>query len=71
MNLFLGLLSFSYKLYHRTGKISPAALVLARPERKFHFYKKQIINKSASVIIGLVRLIILKLQLIEKAYQKV
>ena len=25
---------------------------------KFHFYKKQVINKSASVIVGLVRLII-------------
>ena len=65
MNLFLGLLSFSYKLYHRTGRISPAAaVVLAGPDFlkvkiKFHFYKKQIMNKSASGIIGLVRLIIL------------
>ena len=42
----------------------PAALVLARPfflkvKMKFHFYKKQVINIRASVIFGLVKLIIL------------
>ena len=41
-----------------------AAPVLARPvflkvKMKVHFYKKEVINKSASVVLGLVRLIIL------------
>ena len=49
---------------NRAGGIGPAAPVSARPvfikvKTKFHFYKKQVINKSASVILGLVRLIIL------------
>ena len=39
---------------------------------KFHFYKNQVINKSASMIGGLIRLIIyIKLWEIEKAYQQV
>ena len=51
-------------LLHRAGRNGPAALVLAGPvflkvKMKFNFYKKQEINKSASVIVGLVRLIIL------------
>ena len=48
----------------RTGGNSPAALLLAgslflRMELKFYFYKKPGINKSAIVIFGLVRLIII------------
>ena len=45
--------------------MGPAAPVLARPvflkwvKIKYHFHKKQVINKSARVIFGLVRLIIL------------
>ena len=42
----------------------PADPVLAGPvflkvEMKFHFYKKQVINEGASMIFGLVRLLIL------------
>ena len=42
----------------------PADPVLAGPvflkvEMKFHFYKKQVVNKGASMIFGLVRLLIL------------
>ena len=48
--------------YGRAGGSCPAAPVLARPvflkaKIKFHFYKKQVINKSASMIFGLVGLI--------------
>ena len=56
-------------LYHikhksRAGGIGPAAPVLIGPvflkiKTKFHFCKRQIISKSASVILGLIRLIIL------------
>ena len=50
--------------YCRASRNGPAALVLAGPvflkvKIKFHFYNKQVINKSASVIFGLVRLIVL------------
>ena len=46
---------------NRAGGNVPAILVLARPvflkvTIKFHFYINQVINKSASVIFGLVRL---------------
>ena len=46
------------------GGNGPAAPVLAGPvflkvKMKFSFYRKQIINKTASVIFGLIRLIIL------------
>ena len=51
-------------LFIMAGGNVPAALVLAGPvflkvKMKFNFYKKQVINKGASVIFGLVRLIIL------------
>ena len=50
--------------YCRAGRNGSAAPVLAKPvslkvKIKFHFYNKQVINKSASVIFGLVRHIIL------------
>ena len=53
-----------YIISFRAGGNGPAAPVLAGPvflkvKMKFNFYKKQVINKSASVIFGLVRLIIL------------
>ena len=53
-----------YVLLCKAGGIGPAALVLAGPvflkvKIKVQFYKKQAINKSASVILGLIRLIIL------------
>ena len=39
---------------------------------KLNFYKKQVLNKSASVIFGLVRLIVLSYNgRIEKVYQEV
>ena len=49
---------------YRAGGNCPAAPVLAGPfflnvKIKCNFYKKQVINKSACVIFGLVRLIIL------------
>ena len=49
---------------YRAGEIGPDTPVLAGPvflkvKIKFHFYKRQVINKSANVIFGLVRLIIL------------
>ena len=49
---------------NRAGGIGPAAPVLAGPvflkvKTKFHFCKRQVINKSASVILGLIKLIIL------------
>ena len=49
--------------FTRAGGNGPAAPVLAGPvflkvKMKFNFYKKQLINKSASVIFVLVRLII-------------
>ena len=49
---------------YRAGGISPAAPVLAGPvflkvKTKFHFCKRQVINKSASVILGLIKAIIL------------
>ena len=48
----------------RAGGNGPAAPVLARPvflkvKMKFNFYKKQLMNKSASMIFVLFRLIIL------------
>ena len=48
----------------RAGGSSPAIPVLTGPvflkvKVKFHFYKMPVINKSVSVIFGLVRLIIL------------
>ena len=50
-------------IYGRAGRISPAAPVLAGPVflkvKKFHFCERQVINKSASVILGLIRLVIL------------
>ena len=42
----------------RSGGNCPAAPVFSKV-KKFHFYKKQVINKSASMIFGLVRLSIL------------
>ena len=50
--------------YNRAGGNGPAAPVLAGPvflkvKMKFNFYKKQLMNKSASVIFVLFRLIIL------------
>ena len=53
----------AYK-FIRAGGNGPAAPVLAGPvflkvKVKFHFYNKQVINITASVIFGLVRLIIL------------
>ena len=47
----------------RASGIGSAAAVLAGPvflkvKTKFHFYKMQIINKSANVILELVRLIL-------------
>ena len=53
--------------YHgfRTGENGPAALVLAGPvflkvkKIEVRFYKKEVIKKSASVIFGLARLILL------------
>ena len=58
-NIFVIVSSF------RTGTNGPATLVLARPvflkvKINFHFYPRQVIDKSACVIIGLVRLIILR-----------
>ena len=49
---------------YRAGEIGPDTPVLARPvflkvKIKCHFYKRQVINKSACVIFGLGRLIIL------------
>ena len=49
---------------YRAGGIGPAALVLAGPvflkvKTKFHLCKRQVINKSASVILGLIKAIIL------------
>ena len=49
---------------NKAGRSNPTTPVLAGPvflkvKIKYHFYKKQAINKSASVIFGLVRLIIL------------
>ena len=51
-------------LVDRAGGNGPAAPILAGPvflkvKMKFKFYKKQVTNKSASVIFGLVTLIIL------------
>ena len=51
-------------IVHRAGGNGPAAPVLAGPvflkvKMKFNFYKKQLMNKSASVIFVLFRLIIL------------
>ena len=51
-------------IIHRAGGNDPAAPVLAGPvffkvKMKFKFYKKQLMNKSASVIFVLIRLIIL------------
>ena len=51
----------------RAGRIGPAAPVLAGPvflkvKTKFHFCKRQVINKSASVILEAVKL--------EKSYQE-
>ena len=51
-------------LVDRAGRNSPAAPLLAGPvflkvKMKYKFYKKEVINKSASVIFGLVTLIIL------------
>ena len=51
-------------IHNRAGKNGPAAPVLAGPvflklKMKCNFYKKELINKSASVIFVLVRLIIL------------
>ena len=48
--------------YVRASGNGPAALILAAPvflkiKINFHFCKKQVVNKSASVIIDLVRLI--------------
>ena len=48
----------------RAGGIGPAAPVLAGPvflkvKTKFHFCKRQVINKSASVILKLIKAIIL------------
>ena len=45
---------------HRAGGIDLASPVLARPvflkvKVKFHFSKRQVINKSASVILGLIK----------------
>ena len=56
---------------NRVGGNVPATLVLARPvflkvKIKFHFYIKQVINKSVSVIFGLVRLSILSYNRQEK-----
>ena len=50
--------------YLRADRNGPAAPVLARPvflkvKITFHFYKKQVIKKSDSVIFGLTSLIIL------------
>ena len=55
----------------RADGSSPAAAVLARPDvlkikLKFHFYKTQIMSKSASVNFGLVRLIILSYDRLKK-----
>ena len=51
-------------MHVRAGGNGPAAPVLAGPvflkaKMKFNFYKKQLMNKSASVIFVLFRLIIL------------
>ena len=51
-------------MYDKAGRNGPAAPILARPvflkvKIKVHLYKKQLIKKSASVIFGVVRLIIL------------
>ena len=48
----------------RAGRRGPAALVLAgsiflKVKTKFHIYKMPVISKIASVIFGVVRLIIL------------
>ena len=50
--------------YGRAGGNGPAAPVLAGPvflkvKMKFNFYKKQLMNKSASMIFVLFRLIVL------------
>ena len=50
--------------HNRAGGIGPAAPVLAGPvflkvKTKFHFCKKQVINKSACVILGFIKTIIL------------
>ena len=46
-------------LQYRAGGNGLAALIFLKIKIKFYFYKKQVINKSASVIFGLVRLITL------------
>ena len=50
-----------YIISFRAGGNGPAAPVLAGPVflKVVHFYKKQVIKKSASMIFGLVRLILL------------
>ena len=55
----------TYIYIYRVGGNGLTVLVLAGPvflkvKMKFNFCKKQVINKSASVIFGLVRLIILR-----------
>ena len=64
MSIMVSTLVMTHELPSRAGGNDPAAPVLARPfflkiKIKFHFYKNQVINKSASVIVGLIRLIII------------
>ena len=59
----------------RADGSSPAAPVLATPDfvkikLKFHFYKTQVMSKSASVNFGVVRLIILSYNRLKKHIKK-
>ena len=59
----------------RASRNGPAAPVLGKPlflnvKVKFHFYEKQVINKSASVIFGFVSFIILSYSYRQKKHIK-
>ena len=61
---YLGAIYSESSINCTAGENGPAALVLAGPvfsivKLKSHFYKKQVIYKSTSMIFGLIRLIIL------------
>ena len=57
-----------YLVYNQSGL---AALVFVSiSQGKFHFYKKQVMNKSSSVIFRLVRLIILGYNRLKKHMKK-
>ena len=64
MSIMVSTLVMTHELPSRAGRNDPAAPVLARPvfsqgKNKIPFLQNQVINKSASVIVGLIRLITL------------